>query len=197
MNKTGEVPCLFNRSIIFSPSGSFRLALPRFMWGSIDQYRNNPEPVVMKWGFILVTLYMGPLGPLLYVLADKEPPRANTSALSHRSGDRLSARPCIAGDATGIILAAAITAALGLPMWKDFIVEYLTDFSSVIHLPVALHEVHDGRHVPGECQEEFRCWPRAALRRCGLRVAQEDGWFIVTFLTTPRTITPKPQAAAA
>jgi hypothetical protein len=23
-----------------------------------DQFRNNPEPVVMKWGFILVTLYM-------------------------------------------------------------------------------------------------------------------------------------------
>jgi hypothetical protein len=38
-----------------------------------DQFRNNPEPVVMKWGFILVTLYMGPLGLLLYVLADKEP----------------------------------------------------------------------------------------------------------------------------
>src|SRR4030081_1284024 len=27
----------------------------------------------MKWGFILVTLYCGPLGLLLYVLADKEP----------------------------------------------------------------------------------------------------------------------------
>jgi hypothetical protein len=38
-----------------------------------DQYRNSPEPVVMKWGFILVTLYTGPLGLLLYVLADKEP----------------------------------------------------------------------------------------------------------------------------
>jgi hypothetical protein len=38
-----------------------------------DQFNNNPEPVVMKWGFILVTLYMGPLGLLLYVLADKEP----------------------------------------------------------------------------------------------------------------------------
>ena len=24
-----------------------------------DQFRNNPEPAVMKWGFILVTLYMG------------------------------------------------------------------------------------------------------------------------------------------
>ena len=29
-----------------------------------DQFRNNPEPAVMKWGFILVTLYMGPLGLL-------------------------------------------------------------------------------------------------------------------------------------
>jgi hypothetical protein len=28
---------------------------------------------VMKWGFILVTLYTGPLGLLIYVLADKEP----------------------------------------------------------------------------------------------------------------------------
>ena len=28
----------------------------------IDQYRNNPKQVVMKWGFILVTLYMAPPG---------------------------------------------------------------------------------------------------------------------------------------
>ena len=31
----------------------------------------------MKWGFILVTLYMGPIGLLLYVLADKGPLRAS------------------------------------------------------------------------------------------------------------------------
>ena len=24
---------------------------------AVDQFRNNPEPTVMKWGFILVTLY--------------------------------------------------------------------------------------------------------------------------------------------
>lgn len=24
-----------------------------------DQFRGNPEPAVMKWGFVLVTLYMG------------------------------------------------------------------------------------------------------------------------------------------
>jgi manganese oxidase len=38
-----------------------------------DQFRNNPEPGVMRWAFILVTLYMGPIGLLFNVLADKEP----------------------------------------------------------------------------------------------------------------------------
>jgi hypothetical protein len=51
----------------------FALAAASTGYVGWDQYRNNPEPVVMKWGFILVTLYMGPLGLLLYVLADKEP----------------------------------------------------------------------------------------------------------------------------
>ena len=38
----------------------------------VDQFKNSPEPTVMRWGFILVTLYMGSIG-LLYVMADKEP----------------------------------------------------------------------------------------------------------------------------
>src|SRR5213593_4048044 len=36
---------------------------------------------------------------------------------------------CIAGDATGIILAAAVTITLGLPMWIDLIVEYVAGFA--------------------------------------------------------------------
>jgi hypothetical protein len=51
----------------------FALAAASTLYVAWDQYRNNPEPVVMKWGFILVTLYLGPIGLLLYVLADKEP----------------------------------------------------------------------------------------------------------------------------
>ena len=51
----------------------FALAAVTTLYVAWDQFRNNPEPVVMKWGFILVTLYMGPFGLLLYVLADKEP----------------------------------------------------------------------------------------------------------------------------
>lgn len=82
-----------------------------------DQYKNNPEPMVMKWGFILLTLYMGPLGLLLYVLADKEPhpgehERFIAALWKQGVGSTIH---CVAGDATGIILAAVITATLGLP----------------------------------------------------------------------------------
>jgi hypothetical protein len=35
--------------------------------------RKNPEETVMKWGWLLITLYMGPIGMALYVLTDKEP----------------------------------------------------------------------------------------------------------------------------
>jgi hypothetical protein len=68
---------------------------------------------------------------LLYVLADKEP----------RPGEHEQfVRPlwkqgvgstihCVAGDAIGIILAAAVTALLGLPMWIDLAVEYMAGFA--------------------------------------------------------------------
>ena len=109
----------------------FALAFASTAYVAWDQYRSNPEPVVMKWGFILVTLYMGPLGLLLYVLADKEPrPGEHESFIKplwkQGAGSTIH---CVAGDATGIILAAAITAALGLPMWLDLIVEYFAGFA--------------------------------------------------------------------
>lgn len=96
-----------------------------------DQFRGNPEPAVMKWGFVLVTLYMGPFGLLLYVMADKEPRPGTHEAFvaplwKQSVGSTIH---CCAGDATGIIVAAAITAALGLPMWVDYIVEYVAGFS--------------------------------------------------------------------
>lgn len=96
-----------------------------------DQFRNNPEPLVMKWGFILVTLYMGPFGLVIYVLADKEPHPGTHEAFVRplwKQGVG-STIHCVAGDATGIILAAAITAAIGLPMWVDLIVEYASGFA--------------------------------------------------------------------
>jgi hypothetical protein len=39
----------------------FVLAAASAAYVAWDQFRNNPEPVVMKWGSVLVTLYMSPL----------------------------------------------------------------------------------------------------------------------------------------
>ncbi|GAC1430522.1 MAG: hypothetical protein NVS1B11_13900 [Terriglobales bacterium] len=79
---------------------------------------------------MLVTLYMVPFGLLLYVLADKEPhPGSHEEFVKPLWKQGVgSTIHCVAGDATGIILAAVITASLGLPMWLDLIVEYATGF---------------------------------------------------------------------
>ncbi|AKJ30716.1 DUF4396 domain-containing protein [Caldimonas brevitalea] len=108
----------------------FALAVMSTAYVAWDQFRHNPEPVVMKWGFVLITLYMGPIGLLLYVMADKEPaPGTHEEFIKPlwKQGAGSSIH-CVAGDATGIILAAAVTAALGLPMWIDLIVEYVAGF---------------------------------------------------------------------
>lgn len=95
-----------------------------------DQFSGNPEPAVMKWGFVLMTLYMGPIGLLLYVMADKEPtPGGHEEFIKPLWKQGVgSTVHCVAGDATGIVVAAAVTAIVGLPMWADLIVEYSAGF---------------------------------------------------------------------
>jgi FtsP/CotA-like multicopper oxidase with cupredoxin domain len=95
-----------------------------------DQFRGNPEPAVMKWGFVLVTLYMGPIGLLLYVMADKEPaPGQHEEFIKPLWKQGVgSTVHCVAGDATGIIAAAVAVALIGLPMWVDLIIEYIAGF---------------------------------------------------------------------
>jgi len=109
----------------------FLLAIASALWVAIDMYRNTPEPAVMKWGFILVTLYMGPLGLLMYVLACKEPRPGTHEAFVEplwKQGVG-STIHCVAGDATGIILAATLTAFFGYPMIYDILVEYIVGFA--------------------------------------------------------------------
>src|SRR6267378_8130655 len=97
---------------------------------AFDQFRSNPEPAVMKWGFVLVTLYMGPSGLLLYVMADKEPaPGTHERFIKPLWKQGVgSTVHCVAGDATGIILAAVVTALVGFPMFVDVLVEYVFGF---------------------------------------------------------------------
>lgn len=56
---------MFIQPIDYLLFGWFVLAVGSTVYVAWDQFRNNPEPSVMKWGFILVTLYLGPVGLLL------------------------------------------------------------------------------------------------------------------------------------
>lgn len=54
--------------------GWFALAGLSTLYVAWDNFvGKNPEETVMKWGWVLITLYMGPIGLTPYVLTDKEP----------------------------------------------------------------------------------------------------------------------------
>jgi hypothetical protein len=74
---------------------------------------------------------MGPIGAALYILADKEPvPGSHEDFVRPLWKQGIgSTVHCIAGDATGIILAATVTALLGFPMWLDIVIEYVFGFA--------------------------------------------------------------------
>ncbi|MCH4894929.1 DUF4396 domain-containing protein [Sphingomonas sp. SFZ2018-12] len=96
-----------------------------------DAFTRNPELRVMKWGWLLVTLYGGPIMAAAYVLSCQEPADERHEDFVRPLWKQAfgSAIHCMAGDATGVIAAAAITTALGLPMWQDVIAEYVFGFA--------------------------------------------------------------------
>ena len=108
----------------------FALTAASVVYVAWDAYRNNPELTVMKWGWVLVTLYLGPIGLMLYVLSCKEPsPGTHEQFIQPLWKQGLgSTIHCVAGDATGIIVAATITGLLGLPMAIDLAIEYVAGF---------------------------------------------------------------------
>ena len=96
-----------------------------------DAFTRNPELKVMKWGWLLVTLYGGPIIAAAYVLSCQEPATERHENFIRPLWKQAfgSAIHCMAGDATGVIAAAAVTTALGLPMWQDVIAEYVFGFA--------------------------------------------------------------------
>ncbi len=96
-----------------------------------DLFTRTPEMKVMKWGWILVTLYTGVIGLLVYWFSCREPApftheKFITPLWKQTVGSTIH---CMAGDATGIIVAAVITSLLGLPMGIDAVIEYFAGFA--------------------------------------------------------------------
>ncbi|MCC5599821.1 DUF4396 domain-containing protein [Nostoc favosum] len=109
----------------------FSLTVLSVVYVAWDAFTSNPELTVMKWGWLLVTLYTGVIGAALYILSCKEPaPMQHEEFVKPLWKQTVgSTIHCLAGDATGIIVAAAITMTLGLPMWLDVISEYFFGFA--------------------------------------------------------------------
>ncbi|MFE0604549.1 DUF4396 domain-containing protein [Streptomyces sp. NPDC058892] len=108
----------------------FALVLLSAGYVAHDAFTRNPELTVMKWGWVLVTLYIGPVGAALYVLSCKEPrPWTHERFVAPLWKQALgSTIHCVAGDATGIMVAAVVASLLGLPPWADALLEYVVGF---------------------------------------------------------------------
>lgn len=103
----------------------------------------------MAW--ILVTLYTGPVGAFMYVLACRRPfpgGHDRCTAATWKQGLN-SEMHCLAGDATGIIVAAVIVPVLGLANGWDLLIESAAGFFFGLFIFQALMMVgmYDGNYL--------------------------------------------------
>lgn len=92
--------------------------------------QSTPESPVLKWGFVLLTAYTGPLGAFLYVLGCREPlPGLHERYVAARWRQVLgSTMHCVAGDGVGILAGAVIASAMQLAGVLDVALEYVLGF---------------------------------------------------------------------
>jgi hypothetical protein len=95
-----------------------------------DLATNTPAMEVMKAAWVLITLYLGPIGLLIYLLSCRQPLPGTHDAFiaSHWKQSVGSLAHCLAGDATGIILGAMLTYRFGFPDGIDLILGYTAAF---------------------------------------------------------------------
>lgn len=95
-----------------------------------DLFTNTPTMWVMKLAWILIILYTGPLGLFIYLVSCRQPiPGTHDQFIApHWKQSIGSMMHCVAGDATGIIIAAIITFPFKLPDGLDLLIEYSAAF---------------------------------------------------------------------
>ena len=107
----------------------FILVALSLLFVAID-IRSTPESPIMKWAFILLTAYTGPIGAFLYVLGCREPlPGLHEAYTAARWRQVLgSTMHCVAGDGVGILAGAVIASYLTLSRPADLALEYVLGF---------------------------------------------------------------------
>jgi hypothetical protein len=106
------------------------LTVPSFLFVVIDIWRTTPESPVLKWAFVILTAFTGPVGAFFYVLGCREPLQGtHEQYIATRWRQVLgSTMHCVAGDGIGIVVGAAIGSVLALTLWPDFLLEYALGF---------------------------------------------------------------------
>ena len=107
----------------------FILAGASLAFVAID-IRSNPSAPVMKWAFVLVTAFTGPIGAFLYVLGCREPlRRTHEDFIAFQWKQVLgSTMHCVAGDGVGILAGAVAASLLHLPAAGYVALEYALGF---------------------------------------------------------------------
>jgi len=92
--------------------------------------RKTPESPVLKWGFVLLTAYTGPVGAFLYVLGCREPlPGLHEQYTSAHWRQTLgSTMHCVAGDGLGILAGAVIGGVVHMTKPAEIVLEYVLGF---------------------------------------------------------------------
>ena len=85
---------------------------------------------MLKWGFVLLTAYTGPIGAFLYVLGCREPlPGLHEQYVAVRWRQALgSTMHCVAGDGLGILIGAVIGSELRMSPPEHLALEYVLGF---------------------------------------------------------------------
>lgn len=109
----------------------FALTAASTAYVAYDLLARTPAMGVMKLGWTLVLLYTGPVGLALYLSSCRKPAaQAHQTFVAPRWKQALgSTIHCLAGDATGIIVAGVITTAIGFTMGVDLVFEYAAGFA--------------------------------------------------------------------
>ena len=124
---------------IFALAGEFVLEGVMLLWFVLAalsvafvavDIRSTPESTVMKWGFVLLTAYTGPIGAFLYVLGCREPlPGLHERYAAVRWRQVLgSTMHCVAGDGVGILVGAVLASHYHIEGFAEIALEYALGF---------------------------------------------------------------------
>src|ERR1700744_5958551 len=128
------------------------LTIPSFLFVVIDIWRTTPESVVLKWAFVILTAFTGPLGAFFYVLGCREPLRgSHEQYVAARWRQVLgSAIHCVAGDGVGMVVGGGA----GPVFLAEFSARVPAGFRVRMGLLPGLRDARRGRRVIYEVSED-------------------------------------------